>query len=108
MFKFLISLLISPVIFLLALDGIAAAICCWLVSRGFSGGVESAMHSAKATAYFMIASGLTLSVICVALGIPLMILSFVFKSWRRAILCIVITLCAAALWRYFMLLPYFL
>ena len=107
MFKFLISLLISPVIFLLALDGIAAGICKWIVSRGFSG-VESAAHSAKATAYFMIASGLTLSVICVALGIPLMILSFVFKSWRRAILCIVITLCAAALWRYFMLLPYFL
>ena len=107
MFKFLISLLLFPVLFLLALDGIAAGICCWLVSRGFSG-AESAVHSAKATAYFMIASGLTLSVICVALGIPLMILSFVFKSWRRAILCIVITLGAAALWRYFMLLPYFL
>ena len=107
MFKLLLSLLISPVLFLLALDGIAAGICCWLVSRGFSG-AESAVHSAKATAYFMIASGLTLSVICVALGIPLMILSFVFKSWRRAILCIVITLGAAALWRYFMLLPYFL
>ncbi|MBR4254602.1 MAG: hypothetical protein IKQ16_05885 [Lentisphaeria bacterium] len=107
MFKFLISLLISPVLFLLALDGIAAGICKWIVSRGFTG-TESAIHSAKATAYFMIASGLTLSVICVALGIPLMILSFVFKSWRRAILCIVITLCAAALWRYFMLLPYFL
>ena len=107
MFKFLISLLISPVLFLLALDGIAAGICYWLVSRGFSG-VESAVHSAKATAYFMIASGLTLSVICVALGIPLMILSFVFKSWRRAIVSIAITLAAAALWRYFMLLPYFL
>ena len=107
MFKLLLSLLISPVLFLLALDGIAAGICYWLVSRGFSG-AESAVHSAKATAYFMIASGLTLSVIYVALGIPLMILSFVFKSWRRAILCIVITLGAAALWRYFMLLPYFL
>ena len=107
MFKLLLSLLISPVLFLLALDGIAAGICKWLVSRGFSG-VESAAQSAKATAYFMIASGLTLSVICVALGIPLMILSFVFKSWRRALLCIGITLCAAALWRYFMLLPYFL
>lgn len=107
MFKFLISLLISPVLFLLALDGITAGICKWIVSRGFTG-TESAIHSAKATAYFTIASGLTLSVICVALGIPLMILSFVFKSWRRAILCIAITLCAAALWRYFMLLPYFL
>jgi len=107
MFKLLISLLISPVLFLLALDGIAAGICKWLVSRGFSG-VESAAHTAKATAYFMIASGLTLSVICVALGIPLMILSFVFKSWRRALVCIAITLCAAALWRYYMLLPYFL
>ena len=107
MFKFLLSLLISPVLFLLALDGIAAGICKWIVSRGFSG-VESAAHTAKATAYFMIASGLTLSVICVALGIPLMILSFIFKSWRRAILCIGITLIAAALWRYFLLLPYFL
>ena len=107
MFKLLLSLLISPVLFLLALDGIAAGICYWLVSRGFSG-AESAVHSAKATAYFMISSGLTLSVICVALGIPLMVLSFVFKSWRRAILCIIITLGAAALWRYFMLLPYFL
>ena len=108
MFKFLISLLISPVLFLLALDGIAAGICCWLVSRGFSGSVESAAHSAKATAYFMIASGLTLSVVCVAAGIPLMVLSFIFKSWRRALLCIGITVGAAALWRYFMLLPYFL
>lgn len=107
MFKFLISLLISPVLFLLALDGIAAAICYWLVSRGFSG-TESAAHSAKATAYFLIAGGLTLSVICVAAGIPLTVLSFVFKSWRRALLCIGITLGAAALWRYFMLLPYFL
>ena len=107
MFKFLLSLLISPVLFLLALDGIAAGICQWLISRGFSG-VESAAHSAKATAYFLIAGGLTLSVVCVAAGIPLMILSFVFKSWRRAILCIGITLCAAALWRYYMLLPYFL
>ena len=107
MFKFLISLLISPVLFLLALDGIAAGICCWLVSRGFSG-AESSAHSAKATAYFLIASGLTLSVICVAAGIPLIILSFIFKSWRRALLCIGITLGAAALWRYFMLLPYFL
>ena len=107
MFKLLLSLLISPVLFLLALDGIAAGICYWLVSRGFSG-AESAVHSAKATAYFMIASGLTLSVGCVAAGIPLMILSFVFKSWRRALVCIGITLAAAALWRYFMLLPYFL
>ena len=107
MFKFLISLLISPLLFLLALDGIAAGICQWIVSRGFSG-TESAVHSAKATAYFMIAGGLTLSVICVAFGIPLMILSFVFKSWRRALVCIAITLGAAALWRYFMLLPYFL
>ena len=107
MFKFILSLLTFPVLFLLALDGIAAGICKWIVSRGFTG-TESAVHSAKATAYFMIASGLTLSVVCVALGIPLMVLSFVFKSWRRAILCIVITLGAAALWRYFMLLPYFL
>ena len=108
MFKFLLSLLISPVLFLLMLDGIAAGICHWLVSRGFSGSVESAAHSAKATAYFLIAGGLTLSVACVAAGIPLMILSFIFKSWRRALLCIGITLGAAALWRYFMLLPYFL
>ena len=107
MFKFLISLMISPVLFLLMLDGIAAGICCWLVSRGFSG-VESAAHSAKATTYFLIASGLTLSVVCVAAGIPLMVLSFIFKSWRRALLCIGITVAAAALWRYFMLLPYFL
>ena len=107
MFKFLLSLLISPVLFLLSLDCIAAGICKWLVSDGFSG-AESAVHSAKATAYFMIASGLTLSVVCVALGIPLIVLSFVFKSWRRALVCIGITLAAAALWRYFMLLPYFL
>lgn len=107
MFKYVISLLIFPVLFLLALDGIAAGVCQWIVSGGFSG-PESAMHSAKATAYFMIAGGLTLSVVCVAAGIPLMILSFVFKSWRRAIVSIAITLAAAALWRYFMLLPYFL
>ena len=107
MFKFLISLLLFPVLFLLSLDCIAAGICKWLVSGGFSG-AESAEHSAKATAYFMIASGLTLSVVCVALGIPLMILSFIFKSWRRALVSGGITLIAAALWRYFMLLPYFL
>ena len=107
MFKLLLSLLISPVLFLLALDGIAAGVCYWLVSRGFSG-AESAVHSAKATAYFMIASGLTLSVVCVAAGIPLMVLSFIFKSWRRALLCIGITVGAAALWRYYMLLPYIL
>lgn len=107
MFKFLISLLIFPVLFLLALDGIAAGVCQWIVSGGFSG-PESAVHSAKATAYFMIASGLSLSVICVAAGIPLIILSFIFKSWKRAIISIGITLAAAALWRYFMLLPYFL
>ena len=107
MFKFLLSLLISPVLFLLALDGIAAAVCKWLISRGFSG-TESAMHSAKATAYFLIASGLTLSVICVAAGIPLTVLSFIFKSWKRALISIGVTLAAAALWRYFLLLPYFL
>ena len=107
MFKFIISLLIFPVLVLLALDGIAAGICKWIVSGGFSGSV-SAVHSAKATADFLIGSGLTLSVICVAMGIPLMILSFIFKSWRRALISIGITLAAAALWRYFMLLPYIL
>ena len=107
MFKFIISLLLFPVFVLLVLDGIAAGICQWIVSGGFSG-PESAVHSAKATAYFMIGSGLTLSVICVAMGIPLMILSFIFKSWRRAITAIAITLAAAALWRYFLLLPYVL
>ena len=107
MFKLIISLLLFPVSFLLSLDCIAAGICKWIVSGGFSG-PESAVHSAKATAYFMIASGLTLSVVCVALGIPLMILSFIFKSWRRALISIGITLIAAAFWRYFMLLPYFL
>ncbi len=107
MFKFIISLLLFPVLFLLSLDCIAAGICKWLVSGGFSG-AESAVHSAKATAYFMIASGLTLSVVCVALGIPLMILSFIFKSWRRALVSGGVALIAAALWRYFMLLPYFL
>ena len=107
MFKLLISMLIYPALFLLLLDGVAAGICKWLVSNGFSG-PESAVHSAKATAYFMIASGLTLSLVCVAVGIPLMILSFIFKSWRRALISIGITLVAAALWRYFMLLPYFL
>ena len=108
MFKFILSLLIFPVLVLLALDGIAAGICKWIVSGGFSGPETAAMHSAKATAYFMIGSGLTLSVICIALGIPLMILSFIFKSWRRALISIGITLAAAALWRYFMLLPYVL
>ena len=107
MFKFVISLLPFPVLFLLALDGIAAGICQWIVSGGFSG-PESAVHSAKATAYFLIASGLTLSMVCVATGIPLMVVSFIFKSWKRAIVSIGITLAAAALWRYFMLLPYFL
>ena len=107
MFKFVISLLLFPVIFLLALDGIAAGICQWIVSGGFSG-PESAVHSAKATAYFLIASGLTLSMVCVATGIPLMVVSFIFKSWKRAIVSIGITLAAAALWWYFMLLPYFL
>ena len=107
MFKFVISLLLFPVLFLLALDGIAAGICQWIVSGGFSG-PESAVHSAKATAYFLIASGLTLSMVCVATGIPLMVVSFIFKSWKRAIVSIGITLAAAALWRYFMLLPYFL
>ena len=107
MFKFIISLLIFPVLVLLALDGIAAGICKWIVSGGFSG-PESAVHSAKATAYFMIGSGLTLSMICVALGIPLMVLSFIFKSWRRALISIGITLVAALLWRYFLLLPYVL
>ena len=107
MFKFIISILLFPVLILLALDGIAAGICKWIVSGGFSG-AESAVHSAKATAYFLIGSGLTLSVICVAAGIPLMILSFIFKSWRRALVSGGIALIAAALWRYFMLLPYFL
>ena len=107
MFKKLISMLLFPVLFLLALDGIAAGICQWIVSGGFSG-PESAVHSAKATAYFLIASGLTLSMVCVAAGIPLMVVSFIFKSWKRAIISIGITIAAAALWRYFMLLPYFL
>lgn len=107
MFKVLISLLIFPLLFLLLLDGIAAGVCCWLVSRGFPG-PESAAHSAKATAYFMIASGLTLSMICSALGIVLAVLSFVFKSWRRAFLSIGAALAAIALWRYFMAQPYFL
>jgi len=107
MFKVLISLLIFPLIFLLVLDGIAAGVCFWLVSRGFSG-PEAAMHSAKATAYFMIASGLTLSVICSASGIVLTVMSFIFKSWRRAFLSIGITLAAIALWRYFLSQPYIL
>ena len=107
MFKFLISLLIFPVLVLLALDGIAAGICQWLVSGGGSGS-EAAAHTAKAVAYFMIASGLTLSVICVAAGIPLTVLSFIFKSWKRALVSIGVTVAAAALWRYFLLLPYFL
>ena len=35
MFKFIISLLIFPVLVLLVLDGIAAGICKWIVSGGF-------------------------------------------------------------------------
>ena len=108
MFKFLISLLLFPVLVLLALDGIAAGVCKWLISRGFSGGPESAVHSAKATVYYMIAGGLTLSMICCAVGILLTILSFVFKSWRRAFVSIGITLAAAALWHFFLGQPYIL
>ena len=108
MFKVLISLLLFPLYFLLMLDGIAAGICHWLVSRGFSGMDEAAVHSAKAAAYFMIASGLTLSVICSASGIVLTVMSFIFKSWRRAFLSIGITLAAIALWRYFLSQPYIL
>ena len=105
MIKVLISLLIFFQLILLALDGIAAGICKWLVSRGFSG-PEPAMHSAKATAYFMIASGLTLSMVCTTFGIILTILSFIFKSWKRAFLSIGITLVAIALWRFFLGQPY--
>jgi len=107
MFKFLISLLLFPVLVLLALDGIAAGVCHWLVSGGFSGS-EASAHTAKAVAYFMIASGLTLSVICTTAGIPLTVLSFIFKSWKRALISIGVTLAAVALWRYFLYLPYFL
>ena len=107
MFKKLISMLLFPVLFLLALDGIAAGVCFWLMSRGFPG-PESAAHSAKATAYFMISSGLALSVTCTAAGILLAVLSFIFKSWRRAFVSIGIVLAAVFLWRYFLLQPYFL
>ena len=107
MFKTLISLLIFPLLFPLLLDGIAAGVCFGLISRGFSG-PESAAHSAKATAYFMIASGLTLSMVCSVSGIVLAVLSFIFKSWKRAFISIGVTLAAVALWRYFMVQPYFL
>ena len=105
MAKILISLLIFFQLILLVLDGIAAGICFWLVSRGFSG-PEPAMHSAKAMAYFMIASGLTLSMICSTCGIILTVLSFIFKSWKRAFISIFIALAAIALWRFFLGQPY--
>lgn len=108
MFKLLISLLLYPVVFLLALDGVAAGVCKWLLSRGFSGGPESAVHSAKATVYFMIAGGLTLSMVCCSFGIVLTVLSFVFKSWERAFVSIGVALVSVVLWRFFLALPYVL
>ena len=107
MLKFLINLLLSPLIFLLALDGIAAFICKRMISGGFSG-TESAVHSAKATVYFLIASGLTASVICVCMSIPLILLALIAKGRRRALLFTLIAIAAATLWRFYLNQPYIL
>ncbi len=107
MLRLLLSFCVPPLTFLLVLDGIAACICRWLLSRGFSG-AESAVHSAKAAVYFLIAGGLTLSMICASAGIVLALIAVLIKRHRRALLFSCITLAAALLWRYFLLQPYFL
>ena len=107
MLKLLVHLMLPPMVFLLALDGIAALICKKMISGGFTG-TESAVHSAKATVYFLIASGLTVSMICVGLGIPLVLLSLFVKKRVSAILSAGIALAAIMLWRFFLNQPYFL
>ena len=107
MLKFLINLVLSPLVFLLAADGIAAFICNRMISGGFSG-TESSVHSAKATVYFLIASGLTASMICVGVSIPFIFLSLIAKGRRRALLFTLIALAATALWRFFLNQPYIL
>ena len=106
--KFLLSLLSVPSWIALILEAICAIGCRLLVSGEMIHGISSTAHSTRAVVYFLIASGLTLSVANCAITLCLAFLGLLFKSWHRMIISVGIFIASVFLWKYFLSFPYFL
>jgi len=105
--KLLISILMFPVIILLSLAGL-----CWgfvvicLSHTDFFQAETAQAHTVKGCLYTAIGCGLPLSVATAAAGAVLVVLSFIFKSWTRAILAGGAAFLAIWMWLYFLNITY--
>lgn len=104
--KFLISILLIPA-------EIAAFVtaACWAFyffchNSSLASDVTPGAHTLKAFLYSAIGIGLPGAVFCTVYCIVLAALSFIFKSWTKAIFSLAIATGGVYVWNYFLNIPY--
>lgn len=104
--KILISILMFPAFIVLGLSSVCWGFVRCMMARPELTQDTAAVHSLKGCIYIAIGCGLPLTVAAAAFGAVLVILSFIFKSWTRAIVSGAIAFAAVMMWLYFLNIPF--
>ena len=100
--KLIISLLMFPAFLSLIFSGLCGGFYFSCSQLSMAGEYSFPGHLLKAFLYIAIGIGLSCSIFSVIAGIVLTVVSFIFKSWSRAIVSLAIAFFAGYLWRYFL------
>lgn len=106
--KLILSFLMIPMHAAIVLAGLCGIACYVLTNGSAIHGTDSTAHMVRAITYLCISGGLLTSVITTVYATILMVLGFIVKSWRRALVSGAIAALAVFLWRYMLSIPYFL
>lgn len=104
--KFLLSVLMLPLIILILIAGLCIGFFVSCVNlEMLHTGLPSA-HTMKGCLYIAVGIGLPAAVLSAVAGAALVVCAFVFKSWSRAIVCAAIGAGGFLIWRYFVNYPF--
>ncbi len=104
--KLIISILTFPLVLALSFTGLFALFVKIVLESECIQDGSAFAHMMKGLTYVSIGCGLPLAVLTAFLGAVLMILSFIFKSWTRAVVTGGMGFLAVLLWLYFLSIPF--
>ncbi len=104
--KLIISILTFPLVLALSVTGLFALYASSMIGSSVVEDGTAFSHFLKGTIYVSIGCGLPLAVLTALLGAALMICSFIFKSWTRALVTGGLGFLAVLIWLYFLSIPF--
>ncbi|MBR2435741.1 MAG: hypothetical protein IKB22_09750 [Lentisphaeria bacterium] len=104
--KTVISILLFPCILVVLAAWGCYAFYCNGISDPLAAEFTSKAHTFKAFLYMAMGIGLPGAILCSVCGSALVVLSFIFKSWSRAVISGLIAASGVYIWLYFLNVDY--